>query len=541
MVSYKKLKNFLQYSTFAEIAMNSNNLFASDKKKSGGCCNSAKVDDNEKKKQEETNQTEVQTPKEDNSKILEECRALLVEIQKFDKDYIVDFSKYTSKDQLTNLKNQLNARLAELKNKPKENPEEKDPEKDKNPKDKDPKDKDPEKDKNPKDKDPKDKDPEKDKNPEDSKDKENSKFDIKTFLGKLNDFGKKKSILLKIKNDEEFKKEVNKLKDEYLYFVNIFSDLDSLYEKNPDLGSSMRKQDLLVYFDDYLWYSDIEKIRKDKLEEPAKIAKLKAECKDLLEKIREIAYDYKDNFEFKDWQGYWIYDTELKSYEAYKNRLKSDLDEKINNNEELKKQIDDIKSQKKVIYEVIHKDAIAYFRLKLKDLSELYGKFCNKFTYNVTYGDKIEERVVNVLDTKDITDEEGFNDNFDTFIGNVDKYYKDQVDSINEGGLLTGKFHKFEGYEKIQDFIEKDLKTKGASYTVEKYRRFFDAFDNVSKILKRLRGSSNSTSLYDLGVEFFDKFGTGFESKFYQDGHLSKEYNKIAELDKEMKKILSGK
>ena len=517
MISTKKLKNILKYSSFVEIAMNSNNLFASDKKKSGGCCNFAKGDNNEKKKQEETNQTQNQTqvqtpnPQEDPKKqqLISDCNDLIKQIKAIDSSCNETINEQDSIEKLTQLKNELTAKLAELKDKPKdENPEK------------------------PKDKEPKGKNP---------KDEENSKFNIETFCDKLLDFGKKQSILVKINNDEEFKKEVNKLKDEYLYFVNIFSDLDSLYEKNPDIESYMSKNDLLTYSNDYLWYSDIEKIRKDKLEEPVKIANLKAECKDLLEKIKKIDYDYKDTFQLKNSDGFWIYGcSELKSYEAYKNRLKLDLDALINSNNELKKQIEDIEKQKHEIYEKIDKGALNYFRKKLVDLCELYGKFSGNFTYRYTYGDKIEEGVVEVLDTKDITDEKGFNDNFDTFIGNVEKYYKDQVDSINKGGLLTGKFHKFKDSKKIQEFIEKDLETRGASYTVEKYRRFFDAFNNVSKILRCLRGSSNSTSLYDLGGKFCANFGTGFDSKFYHFGYNT-EYNKIAELDKKKKEILLEK
>ena len=229
--------------------------------------------------------------------------------------------------------------------------------------------------------------------------------------------------------------------------------------------------------------------------------------------------------------------SELKSYEAYKNSLKRDLDELINKNEELKKQIDDIKKKQDEIQEKIDKEAIVYFRKKLNELNDFYTIFNADFTYNVRYGDKIEKRVVKVLDLKDITEEDGFDNDFDIFIANVNKYYEVQVDSINKGGLVTGKFHKFAGYDKIQKFIEKDLTIKGASYTVDKYKRFFEAFDYVHQLLKRF----SVTDLYDLGDKFFDKFGANFYSNFYQDGHLNKEYKEITELNKEMKRLLSRK
>jgi hypothetical protein len=125
MRSIEKLKNILKYSTFAEITSSSNFIFATDAKNSGCCrsfCNKPALENN-KKTQQKTEEKPTEPQKEDNSKILKECKDLLAEI----KDLEPTYNKITIKDNdtvanLTALKKELQDKLNELNKKPKKDP-----------------------------------------------------------------------------------------------------------------------------------------------------------------------------------------------------------------------------------------------------------------------------------------------------------------------------------------------------------------------------------------------------------------------------------
>lgn len=124
MRSTKKLKNILKYSTFAEITSSSNFIFATDAKNSGYCrsfCNKAALENN-KKTQQKTEEKPTEPQKEDNSKILKECKDLLAEIQKLEPGYTKAINDNDTVEKLNALKKELQDKLNELNKKPKKDP-----------------------------------------------------------------------------------------------------------------------------------------------------------------------------------------------------------------------------------------------------------------------------------------------------------------------------------------------------------------------------------------------------------------------------------
>ena len=124
MRSTKKLKNILKYSSFVEIAINSNIIFAkANKKKSTSCCNITKEDDKKKKKEEEnqkTIQTPVQNPNPQEDKkqnLINECNNLITQIKNIDPNYGKTVDGKDTVEKLTNFKTELENDLNTLNNK----------------------------------------------------------------------------------------------------------------------------------------------------------------------------------------------------------------------------------------------------------------------------------------------------------------------------------------------------------------------------------------------------------------------------------------
>ena len=119
MESMKKLKNVLKYFILEEILNSSNFIFA-DKAKKSRCCrgySSKPALDEDKNTQQNTEEKPIEPKKEDNSKILNECKDLLAKIKELNSEYNKTINDNDTVEKLTAIKKELQKDLAKLQKK----------------------------------------------------------------------------------------------------------------------------------------------------------------------------------------------------------------------------------------------------------------------------------------------------------------------------------------------------------------------------------------------------------------------------------------
>ena len=375
MVSYKKLKNILKCSSFVEIAMNSNNLFASDNKKSSGCCNFGKGDNNEKKKQDETKnstqtpvQNPVQTPEIDSKKqqLIKECNDLLTNIKAIDFSYNITINEQDSIEQLTQLKDELTAKLAELNNKHKENPKEIP---DQNPKDK-----------------------EKHEENEVDKNKCNldnsNKYTIENYFNLITSFWNYKEILTKIEKNDEFNRKKKECELEYNGIIKLKKEILKK-DDNFKMGGSVAKVFKGTKMDYcFSWFTNIENYRNEYLKSLEDERKDKADiiikCNDVIKKIQILNPTY--NEKISETLSLIDLNKKLKSLNS---KLESEIIEKA------KKDANELKKYKNKVDDIDKfVSAISY---SSKEIYKEYEKQRDKTTINIADINKKIEDFINYI------------------------------------------------------------------------------------------------------------------------------------------------
>ena len=207
-------------------------------------------------------------------------------------------------------------------------------------------------------------------------------------------------------------------------------------------------------------------------------------------------------------------------------------DEKLTKIKELKEGIAKLKEKIMNKKQELKEGEEEFYKYSYSNVVSAYGWLGEDFTYRRgKFGDK-DFGVTSILDSKDITDVDGFGTNWDEFIKNFGKYYSVQKKNNRANKTLGASMLKFSDTKKVQEFIEE------GGFDPRKYDAFFDVIDSATDLLEGLKGSCKfgNTDIDEVRKKI-KSAACSDNNKYHWSRSHHDDYEKIKKDEKELKDL----